>query len=52
MDMNIKEQMVVINLLWAAKELDAGRALTVEGAAYIAAAEDLLSELETETDRA
>ena len=40
--MNIKEQIVVINLLWAARELDAGRELTVEGAAYLAAAEEFL----------
>ena len=30
------------NVLWAARELDAGRALTVEGAAYLSDAAELL----------
>ena len=32
----------ISNVLWAARELDAGRALTVEGAAYLSDATELL----------
>jgi hypothetical protein len=31
------------NLLWAARELDAGRALTVDGANYLCDAQDWLN---------
>ena len=33
----------ISNVLWAARELDAGRALTVEGAAYLSDAVELLN---------
>ena len=43
---NIEQESVVVimeNLLWAARELEAGRGLAVEGANYLCDAQDWLN---------
>jgi hypothetical protein len=48
---NIEQESFVImeNLLWAARELEAGRELAVEGANYLCDAQDWLASIKGET---